>query len=178
MPGMSPAGPLRSGDAGKAVSFSLRRMSWHVLRRVYINITNSVQRMVADEASAEWRGGTSVLRGALEAAHPWRAGLPKRWLGKVVVPTYFVRYRDYEIRAERFVGYEYEEQPCFCEYQVDFLTPQRDGLVAPVVGISYWEHLKAWRLTAAQWLILRRYQTDRRTARGQAFFCLSENMPR
>ena len=133
--------------------------------------------MLADEALPLWRGGTSILRGRAEELHAWKAGLPRRWLGGVIVPAYFVRYREYEIRAERIVGFEYEDQPCYCEHRVDFggLEP---GTAAAGGAPQYWEHSSAWRLVDGHWLILKRLRSGSDVAQVQEFFCLAEQMPR
>lgn len=133
---------------------------------------------MADDGTAVWRGGTSILQGQADERHPWRLGLPKRWAGMVVVPTYFVRYRDYEILAERFVGYECEDSPCFTECRVNLSQDCNQNGQVSAAGSQCWEHMTAWRLVDGHWLILRRYRTGEDPAQTKEFFCLSESMPR
>jgi len=128
-----------------------------------------------------WRGGTSILRRRAEALYAWKAGLPGRWVGSVIVPAYFVRYREYEIRAERIVGFEYEDQPCYCEHRVDFGSLESGAPAAvPAAGGApqYWEHSSAWRLVDGHWLILKRLRSGTDVAQVQEFFCLAGQMPR
>lgn len=108
----------------------------------------------------------------------WRAWLPRTWRVQVVAPIWFKRFRDYELLAERVLGYGDEESPCYCEHY--FVLPElrsdddEDYYIAP----AYSEHMAAWKLVDGCWLIHRRILQGEDCSQGQAFFSFADEMPR
>lgn len=134
--------------------------------------------MVVVDGVRPWQGGSVVLRGRDSRRCRWQDGLPERWKDCVVVPAFFWHHRDYEIQAERIVGYEDEDQPCYCEYRIDFERAKASGPAPAAEVPQYWEHVSAWRLRDGHWLMLKRLYFGATPAQEQAFFCLSAGMPR
>lgn len=108
----------------------------------------------------------------------WRALLPKGWAKQVVAPAIFSRFRDYEIAAERVVGYEFEDQPCYCEHRVVLADLRSDDDEEYYLAPNYWEHLVAWRLVDGRWLIHRHIAFGDSCRQTQSFFTFAEQMPR
>lgn len=108
----------------------------------------------------------------------WQRGLPREWAEQVVSPTLFSRFREYEMLAERVVGYEVEDEPCYCEHYFVLNTMRSDDDDEYYVVPVYWEHLVAWRLRDGRWLVFRRLSSGEDCAQYRSFFCLAEAMPR
>lgn len=113
-----------------------------------------------------------------EDRHDWREGLPQDWLGQVVRPVFFSRHRDYEIEAERVIGYEVEDEPCYCSYRVVLAELRSDDDETWFMALSHAEQLIGWRLVDDRWLIRRQISQGEDCQGSQAFFTLSAEMPR
>lgn len=108
----------------------------------------------------------------------WQRELPREWAEQAVSPTLFSRFREYEMLAERVVGYEVEDEPCYCEHYFVLNTMRSDDDDEYYVVPGYWEHLVAWRLRDGRWLVFRRLSSGEDCAQYRSFFCLAEAMPR
>lgn len=108
----------------------------------------------------------------------WKEGLPEAWRSEVVHPVFFVRHKEYEIEAERVIGYEVEDEPCYCKLRAVITELRSDEddnwQVVPV----YSEHLIAWRLFDGRWLVLRQVFKGEDCSASRAFFTFAEQMPR
>jgi hypothetical protein len=82
--------------------------------------------------------------------------------------------RDLDAGAERWLGYDEEEEPCYCRYRFQVPIGSLNGDNQDV----YSEDLAAWRMRDGRWLIHRiiTCQADGRT--DYAFYAFSENMPK
>ena len=108
----------------------------------------------------------------------WREDLPEDWRAQVVRPAFFVQHKEYEIAAERVIGYETEEEACYCRFRAEITEwctdEEGDWCIVPLYG----EHLSAWRLIDDRWLVLRRLFHQEDGASSHAFFSFSEEMPK
>jgi len=110
--------------------------------------------------------------------YPWQEGLPKEWRDMATVPLYFRHYQEYEISAERSLGYDEDDAPCFCAHRFQLSELRSEDGEEFYEATTYAEALTAWRLRDGRWLIHRivlRHE-DCRTVRG--FYSFSETMPR
>jgi hypothetical protein len=110
--------------------------------------------------------------------HDWRKGLPLAWLAQVVRPVFFTLHREYEIRAERVIGYETEDQPCYCRHEVVISELRTDDDEHWFMMPVYAEHLAGWRLVDDRWLIRRQVSSGEDCSSSRAFFTLATEMPR
>ncbi|GAB2182168.1 hypothetical protein DLREEDagrD3_23910 [Denitratisoma sp. agr-D3] len=110
--------------------------------------------------------------------YPWQEGLPKEWRDMTSEPLYFRHYQEYEISAERSVGYDEDDSPCFCSHRFQLSDLRSEDGEELYEETTYAESLTAWRLRDSRWLIHRIVlcHEDCRTVRG--FYSFSETMPR
>lgn len=111
-----------------------------------------------------------------EPAIDWRRDLPKEWRRLVVSPLVVERFRDYEMAAERLVGRDEDEQPCYCSSRFVVMETRSDDDEEFYQIAAYAESLQAWRLRDGRWLIHR--LITREGERGSAFYSFGEHMPR
>lgn len=104
----------------------------------------------------------------------WAARLPAFWRGLTIGPLWVDVNRDEGTGAERWMGYDEEEQPCFCRYR--FQVPI--GFIDSGVESHYSEDLAAWRLRDGRWLIHRVINSLGEGKAAYAFYAFSERMPR
>lgn len=116
------------------------------------------------------------VRRTRKPAIDWRHDLPKEWRRLVVAPLEIERFRDYEMAAERMVGRDEDERPCYCNSRVVVMETRSDDDEEFYQVAAYAESLKAWRLRDGRWLIHR--LITREGERGSAFYSFSESMPR
>lgn len=133
--------------------------------------------------SIDGRRGATVRRSRCrgdEGLPDWRRLLPREWTACVVEPSVFSRFRDYEIVAERVLGYahEGEDAPCYCEHYVVLTDVRSDDDESYYLEPTYGEHLVAWRLIDGRWLIHRRITHGEDCQQHQAFFSFADEMPR
>lgn len=124
------------------------------------------------------RGANPGRRDAQGGAHDWCRHLPREWLAQIVRPTVFMRYREYEMPAERVVGLASDDEPCFCEHFFVLNTLQSDDDEEFFVATSYREHLVSWRLRNGRWLIYRMIGGCEAGQTQRAFFTFADEMPR
>jgi hypothetical protein len=109
---------------------------------------------------------------------PWQQGLPKEWRDMAVGPLYFKHYEEYEIQAERSVGYDEDDAPCFCSHRFELNELRSEDGEEFYETTTYAESVTGWRLRDGRWLIHRIVvcHDDCRDVRG--FYSFSETMPR
>jgi hypothetical protein len=106
----------------------------------------------------------------------WRRDLPKEWQRLVISPLTISRFRDYEMAAERVVGRDEDEKPCYCSSRFVVMETRSDDDEEFYQIAAYAESLKAWRLRDGRWLIHR--LITREGERGSGFYSFSDRMPR
>lgn len=109
-------------------------------------------------------------------APQWQAALPDEWKSAVDRPLYFHHYREYELSAERTVGYDEDDRPCFVSHRfvLTRLSSDDDEEFYKTVTLS--EEMTAWRLRDGRWLVLRDTRPDRCRSNG-SFYALAPEMP-
>jgi hypothetical protein len=119
------------------------------------------------------RGKTAPKRAShLGLGVDWGERLPQLWRSLTVAPLWVDVNRDQEAGAERWMGYDEEEQPCYCRYR--FQLP-----VGSLIGEQlYREDLAAWRMRDGRWLIHRVITSQADGVTSYAFYAFSESMPR
>lgn len=119
----------------------------------------------------------STRKGKVPQSEPdWRRHLPALYAEAIVAPLYFKQYSEYEISAQRCVGYDGEDQPCHIAHRVELTRIVSDDDEEFYEIVSYQEEMAAWRLRDDRWLVFRSSATDQCTARS--FYALSPDMPR
>lgn len=108
------------------------------------------------------------------ASPRWDRHLPDAWTDAVDQPLHFDHYSEYEIKAERTVGYDADHLPCFTSHSFTLPRPATDDASA---AFAYSEEMAAWRLRDERWLIFRTITTQPcNPPRG--FYAISPDMPR
>jgi hypothetical protein len=110
----------------------------------------------------------------------WAERVPTLWRSLTIGPLWVDVNRDQEAGAERWIGYDEEEQPCYCRYQFQVPIGAMGGGMSgtPEAEQVYKEDLAGWRMRDDRWLIHRiiTCQTDGVTS--YSFYAFSESMPR
>jgi len=114
----------------------------------------------------------------LKASSPnWTEHLPDIWRDAVEAPLYFKRYSEYEMPAERTLGYDADDHPCFTSHRFMLTSLASDDDEEFYEVVTYSEEMAAWRLRDERWLVFRRISTNNcNPPRG--FYVLSPDMPR
>jgi hypothetical protein len=107
----------------------------------------------------------------------WRDHLPAEWLDAIEVPLYFEQYSEYEIRAERAVGYDADDHPCFTSHRFLLTSLASDDDEEFYEVVTYSEEMAAWHLRDERWLVYRRISTNN-CNQSRSFYVLSADMPR
>lgn len=115
--------------------------------------------------------------GRCGASDDWLKHLPEAWLGAVEAPLYFKRYREYEISAERTLGYDADDHPCFTAHRYVLTRTASDDDEEFYEVVAYAEEMAAWRLRDERWLIFRSITTSPCNA-PRVFYAVSPDMPR
>jgi hypothetical protein len=106
----------------------------------------------------------------------WRQNLPREWQEMVVAPLQLDSQRDYEMAAERVIGRDEDDEPCYCVYRYIVTETRSDDDEEFYQIAAYAESLSAWRLRDGRWLIHRLIARDGEP--GTGFYSFSETMPR
>lgn len=137
-------------------------------------VSTSLYSKLHSDAVGLGDASSMALPSGLLAEWDWLKGLPVSWREVVVSPLAFRRFADYEASAQRIVGRDEDDQPCYCHYQYRLTEIRSDDdedfyeeTIHDEAGIS-------WRLRDGRWLTYRRVGKD--TVQG--FFSFSEEMPR
>lgn len=128
-----------------------------------------------DTCSLQTARATSIRR-KRKPAFDWRRDVPKEWQRLVVAPLTVERFRDYEMAAERLVGRDEDEKPCYCSSRFVVMETRSDDDEEFYQIAAYAESLKAWRLRDGRWLIHR--LITREGERGSGFYSFGDRMPR
>jgi hypothetical protein len=124
-------------------------------------------------------GQAKKAKRATHLAHEldWQALLPANWKDQVIGPLWVNVHRDHEVGAERWLGFNEDEQPCYCRYR--FVIAQRDQTPGEAERrLSYCEDLTAWLMRDGRWLIHRKILSQAARPTSYSFYSLSERMPR
>jgi len=100
----------------------------------------------------------------------WAARLPEAWRAQAIGPLWVKVHRDLEVQSGRWIGYDEDEQPCFCRYCFQRGNGPGDS--------GYGEDLAAWRMRDGRWLIHRIIMCQANTDTSTGFYGFSERMPR
>jgi hypothetical protein len=114
-------------------------------------------------------------KGATPDARIWQEDLPAEWLNAVDAPLYYAQYREYEISAERAVGYDADDKPCFTCHRFLLTQTGTGESTQPIVTFS--ERMSAWRLRDDRWLVFRRNSANH-GSEPASFYAFSSTMPR
>lgn len=127
--------------------------------------------------SADRRAGNTAKTRRDTTCDDWLKHLPEAWLGAIDSPLYFKRYSEYEISAERTVGYDADDQPCFTAHRYVLTRTASDDDEEFYEVVAYAEEMAAWRLRDERWLIFRSITTSPCNA-PRGFYAVSPDMPR
>ncbi len=122
-------------------------------------------------------GGKRRQESATDKAPAWAKHLPEGWQRAVDAPLYFKQYSEYEIDAERTVGYDVDDQPCFVAHRVQLTSLASDDDEEFYEVVSYSEEMAAWRLRDERWLVFRAISTSTCHA-PRGFYAINPEMPR
>jgi hypothetical protein len=104
----------------------------------------------------------------------WSDRLPMLWRSLTIGPMWVDVNRDEDAGAERWLGYDEEEHPCYCRYRfhvpIGNLAGSSDGV--------YSEDLAAWLMRDGRWLIHRIITCQADAGKSYSFYAFSESMPR
>ncbi len=124
-------------------------------------------------------GGTEIIDvaddGNRDSLRLWEKYLPEAWRNTVALPRYIKRFREYEVEAERSVGYDANDQPCFISHMIS--TQEDAGQEFDIEALQCKSHeIYAWRLGNRGWLAYRVTSSIGQLPRGMYEFCAE--MPR
>jgi hypothetical protein len=107
----------------------------------------------------------------------WAQRLPTAWRDQVVEPLWVRVQRDAGSGAERWLGFNEDEQPCFVRQC--FSIPAGEEAHLPAQAVAHGEDLKAWCMRDGRWLIHRIiFSQAEDQPRSFSFYAFSESMPR
>lgn len=124
--------------------------------------------------AADRRGAAQLDDLPPPAASRWDRHLPDAWTDAVDPPLHFDHYSEYEMRAERTVGYDADQLPCFTSHSFTLARPTTGD---PGGAFDYSEEMAAWRLRDERWLIFRTITTQPSNP-PRGFYAISPDMPR
>lgn len=110
-------------------------------------------------------------------AETWTARLPNEWADAVEPPLYFANYSEYEIAAQRAVGYDANDRPCFTAHRFVLTETASDDDEEFYEVVAHSEEMAAWRLRDGRWLVFREIRGDRCGA-PRGFYSIGPDMPR
>jgi hypothetical protein len=113
-----------------------------------------------------------------DLAVSWREELPAPLRAVVVAPVRFEVLQDYEMAADRTLGYDKHHAPCFCAYRYALTRLRSDDDEVFYEAPVYTQTVTSWRLPDARWLVCHttRGNLDRGEFHSRLF--LSDAMPR
>lgn len=109
---------------------------------------------------------------------PWGQDLPSAWETLVVAPLRFDVFQEYEMPADRTLGYDEDGAPCYCAFRFILTALKSDDGEMFYEAPDHNEALTAWRLRDKRWLIYREVVADLEQGVVQGFFSFSNAMPR
>lgn len=116
-------------------------------------------------------------RQALRHRHNWCRYLPEAWQDQVVAPLDVVAFREYEMDAERWVGRDGDDLPCYTAHRFVILAAEDRPGPAGTPRVAYSEEMAAWRLRDDRWLVFRMIGAAAVTL-PRGFYSISPAMPR
>lgn len=131
----------------------------------------------SDSFPARTQAIKCASNGTKASSPNWVEHLPDIWKGVVEAPLYFKQYREYEISAERALGYDVDDHPCFTSHRFMLTSLASDDDEEFYELVTYSEEMAAWRLRDERWLIYRRISTNN-CNQSRSFYALSPDMPR
>lgn len=137
--------------------------------------------MKTTSASSALLAGSPGKKGVpkpLKASSPnWQKHLPSEWRDAIEAPLHVKQYSEYEMPAERTVGYDADEKPCFTSHRFLLTSLSSDDGETFYEVVTYSEEMAAWRLRDERWLVFRLISTNNdKLARG--FYAFKPEMPR
>jgi hypothetical protein len=102
----------------------------------------------------------------------WAERLPALWRSLTISPLWVEVHRDELSGAERWVGHDEEEHPCFCKHSFKLDIGALGG------PSGYAEDLVAWRMRDGRWLIHRIIMSHAEGRTSYAFYAFADRMPR
>jgi hypothetical protein len=102
----------------------------------------------------------------------WAERLPALWRDLAIGPLWVDVHRDHDSLAERWVGYDEDERPCYCRHRFHLDIGALGG------PAGYAEDLVAWRMRDERWLIHRIIHCRADGGAAYAFYAFGEQMPR
>jgi len=118
-----------------------------------------------------------LRKGRFENEPAWLEHLPDEWLDAIEVPLYFEQYSEYEINAERAVGYDADDRPCFATHRFLLTSLVSDDDEEFYEIVAYAEEMVAWRMRDERWLVYRRNSANQ-GGQPRSFYAFSAEMPR
>jgi hypothetical protein len=118
-----------------------------------------------------------LRKGRVQDEPAWLEHLPDEWLDAVEAPLYFEQYSEYEINAERAVGYDADDRPCFATHRFLLTSLVSDDDDAFYEVVAYAEEMVAWRMRDERWLVYRRNSANQ-GGQPRSFYAFSNAMPR
>lgn len=109
-------------------------------------------------------------------ASQWAVHLPLDWRDAVDLPLYFERHVEYEMSAERVIGYDTDGHRCYIAHHFDLTSLASDDDEEFYEVVTYSEAMAAWRLRDGRWLIFRRIQ-KLHCKDSSSFYTISPEMP-
>ena len=83
-------------------------------------------RLGRQEGRQSWADTMRASAAAVEGAHNWRGYLPDAWADRVEAPLWVEEFQEYQLDAQRWVGYDADEQPCYTAHH--YALPAQDAL--------------------------------------------------
>jgi hypothetical protein len=108
----------------------------------------------------------------------WRAQLPSEWREQVIPPRTFRVFREYEIAARRVIGYDNDQQPCYCAYDCRLVDLCSDDDEDFYTELAYRESVTAWRIQDGRWLIDRSVEALGDNGNCERCLSIETQMPR
>lgn len=108
----------------------------------------------------------------------WLTHLPHPWREQVVAPLEFEVFREYEMAAERVMGYDEDGQPCYCAHSVLIPELRSDDDEEYYEIVTYAEQVSSWRLRDGRWLTYRLAGGVDCTLPLNGFYSFGTQMPR
>ncbi|MGE5471324.1 MAG: hypothetical protein ACM3X0_11055 [Bacteroidota bacterium] len=131
-----------------------------------------------NQATARLRQPHPASRqGRMQNEPAWIEHLPDEWLDAVEPPLYFEQHSEYEIRAERTVGYNADDRPCFTSHRFLLTSLASDDDDEFYEIVTYAEEMAAWHMRDGRWLVFRRNSANQGGA-PRSFYAFSAAMPR
>lgn len=113
------------------------------------------------------------------AETPWSQPLPTSWRELVVPPQRFEVFAEYEMAADRTMGYDEDGEPAYCRYRYLLTDLRSDDDEEFYEALAHAETITAWRLRDnSGWLVRRDIDCSFGDSARLGCFALSDTMPR